>query len=499
MKRIIALWPAIAALSVLFCPRPAFSQEIRQDNLVKHVNYLASDTLKGRQAGTEGAKLAREYIEDEFRNAGLKPFFRNRSGKLLQEFKADGHTYCNVVGFIEGSDSELKKEYVVIGAHYDHLGVRGGEIYPGADDNASGSAALMELARVLNAKRTSLKRSIVLAAFDAEEIGLYGSTALAGKMADSLGTDCIKLMMSLDMVGYYKQNGELILQGSSTIRNGAVLIEEEARREKIKVRTKPFETSVFTATDTDGFARKGIATLAVTTGLKSPYHKPEDVAEAIDFEGLEKVTDFISELAVVACDPFLQPSGHFAAKHADKCGKLDFAASVGAGSACISFPRGGFVTRAGAAFSAGASVQYLFSPKFGVRSGAYMERIASAFPVEQDFFYDSDRYIQTQLTVPLEFVCRMADNGTAVSVGLGGYYSLAPVSRLKGRNGLKAEAVLPGNVFRNQLGWDIDLNFELGSWNFGVESRIQATPLFKGSSSPKAKLRMSFVKVGYNF
>ena len=83
-----------------------------------------------------------------------------------------------MVGVIEGSDPELKNEYIVLGAHYDHLGVRNGKVYNGADDNASGSAALIEVARELFSKRDSLRRSVIIAAFDAEELGLWGVQSL---------------------------------------------------------------------------------------------------------------------------------------------------------------------------------------------------------------------------------------------------------------------------------------------------------------------------------
>ena len=101
-------------------------------------------------------------------------------------FNANGTDYKNVVAVIEGSDPVLKDQYIVLGAHYDHLGVKKGQIYNGADDNASGSAAIIEIARALEPQRGSLKRSVVIAAFDAEELGLYGSNHLAARL-DTLG------------------------------------------------------------------------------------------------------------------------------------------------------------------------------------------------------------------------------------------------------------------------------------------------------------------------
>lgn len=470
--------------------------QTRADVLSEHVHYLASDELRGRKAGSEEAQMAREYIINEFNQAGIVPFFQDG---FRQHFQVDGKGYCNAVGMIEGSDPELKNEYVVLGAHFDHLGVRNGKIYPGADDNASGSAALIEVAKALAGKKDMLKRSVILAGFDAEEIGLFGSTHLAKTLADSLGIDKIKLMMSIDMVGYYRQSGQLVLQGASTIKDGKLLLQGEAERVDVNIKTKPFENSIFTATDTEGFARRGVATLAVTTGLKSPYHKPEDVADSVDYAGLDKVTEYISEFTVVACDPYLQPSGKVAPKHSDKRDPFMIGVDLGIGSANMMFKDGGFITYGGASFSAGVAARFLLKDNWGIKTGAYCERLTTSFPIAEKLYSQSARYGQTQFTVPLEVMAIMGENTLNVYAGLGVYYSHALNAGIVGRSETAQMAVLPGDIVRNQFGLDAEIGFTFGSFTVGLEARNQFGSLFKGSDAPKGQLRYGLFKIGYTF
>ena len=130
---------------------PAFAQS-RRDRLEKHVYFFASDSLKGRAAGTEDAAKAAAYIVHEYESMGLKPFYDD----WYMPFTKGGKDYKNVVAVLEGNDPALKDQYIVVGAHFDHVGVRNGQIYNGADDNASGSAAVIEIARALCANRNKL-------------------------------------------------------------------------------------------------------------------------------------------------------------------------------------------------------------------------------------------------------------------------------------------------------------------------------------------------------
>ncbi|WP_298479513.1 M28 family peptidase [uncultured Maribacter sp.] len=159
--------------------------------------FLASDELQGRDSGSEGIEKAAKFIETKFSKTGVLPFFENYRDTISNFDKAA----YNMVGIVEGSDPVLKNEYVIIGAHYDHIGIlSGGEdtIANGANDNASGTSVVLELARYFGKNKLN-KRSIIFALFTAEEKGLLGSKHLA----KTLKTKNLNLyaMLNYEMVG----------------------------------------------------------------------------------------------------------------------------------------------------------------------------------------------------------------------------------------------------------------------------------------------------------
>ncbi|WP_422861630.1 M28 family metallopeptidase [Flagellimonas sp. W118] len=147
------------------------------------MNYLASDDLKGRDSGSEGIEMAAKYIENYFKSYHVKPYFESYRD-TLSNYKKPSY---NIVGVVEGNDPDLKNEYIVIGAHYDHIGTiapeNGDYIANGANDNASGTTTVMELARYFGTNKNN-KRSLIFALFSAEEKGLLGSEHLAKKMKE---------------------------------------------------------------------------------------------------------------------------------------------------------------------------------------------------------------------------------------------------------------------------------------------------------------------------
>jgi len=151
------------------------------------MNYLASNDMKGREAGSEagskGIEMAATYIENYFKSYGLKPYFETYRD-TLSNFKKPSY---NIVGVVEGNDPELKDEFILIGAHYDHIGTikpeNGDSIANGANDNASGTTSVLEMARYFGTQKTN-KRSLIFALFSAEEKGLLGSKHLAKKLKE---------------------------------------------------------------------------------------------------------------------------------------------------------------------------------------------------------------------------------------------------------------------------------------------------------------------------
>ena len=175
-----------------------FKKNVQSSAIKKHIEFLASDELEGRKTGTAGIDEAATYIIKQFQTAGVKPYFTSYRDK----FDAKGVDGYNIVGVLEGSDPQLKKEYVLIGAHYDHIGsaktVDGDVIANGANDNASGTSAVLELANYFAKSKTN-KRSIIFALFSAEELGLLGSTHLAKRLKTTNINPYV--MFNIEMIG----------------------------------------------------------------------------------------------------------------------------------------------------------------------------------------------------------------------------------------------------------------------------------------------------------
>ncbi len=172
--------------------------ESKEKDVAEILTFLASDELKGRDSGSEGLEKAAAYIEDIFRRNNVQPYFSTYKD-TLSNFKK---TTYNVVGVVPGNDPVLKDEYIVIGAHYDHIGfgkaVGGDSIANGANDNAAGTTAVVELAKYFGNTKSN-KRSLVFALFSAEEKGLLGSKHLAKKLkAENFN---LYAMVNFEMIG----------------------------------------------------------------------------------------------------------------------------------------------------------------------------------------------------------------------------------------------------------------------------------------------------------
>ncbi len=208
---------------------------------------------------------------------------------------------ANVVGFIEGTDPELRNEYIVLGAHYDHLGMGGyftGSLQPdttaihnGADDNASGSAAIMTIGAQLAKDHQLLKRSVIIVAFSAEEEGLLGSEYFADH--PPVPIEKIKVMINLDMVGHLDQQKELYIGGCGTFSQGVPLLDSLKNDSGLKVYVIPGGVG---GSDHVSFYRKNVPVLGMHTGGHPEYHTPKDDLETLNIPGEEKVCNFVYEV-----------------------------------------------------------------------------------------------------------------------------------------------------------------------------------------------------------
>jgi hypothetical protein len=233
-----------------------------------HIDYLASDVLGGRATGSTGGKAAAEYARAQLAAMGLEP-------RLQEIGKGPG---VNILAEIPGATDE----WIILGAHYDHLGTIFGQVYNGADDNASGVAALLEAARLLVGG--SRRYGILIAAFDAEERGLVGSGWLAAHVGKK-----VSLMLSIDMVGHLRDEGRLIYDGVGMLRDGESLV-RAAGVAGLSVACVSAVRENVVLSDNYSFAARGVPAFMLTTGLAtSPYHLPTDDASTIDTEGVALV------------------------------------------------------------------------------------------------------------------------------------------------------------------------------------------------------------------
>ena len=200
MKKLLVLIILVLTFSCKHEPKievgPSIS--ISSDELKETVTFLASDNLLGRDTGSEGIDEAATYIEKQFKSFGIKSYFET----FRDHFKVDSLDAFNVVGVLEGNDQKLKNEYIIIGAHYDHIGygrsVENDSIANGANDNAAGTAGVLAMAKYFATKNNN-KRSILFVLFTAEERGLLGSKHLAEKLK-SQNID-LYTMVNLEMIG----------------------------------------------------------------------------------------------------------------------------------------------------------------------------------------------------------------------------------------------------------------------------------------------------------
>lgn len=348
-----------------------------ESSLRKHVAYLASDKLEGRRTGEQGATYAAGYIANQFARMKLKPGARSANGKAsyMQPFSytpvrnphadapeptkgvaaTNAKAGYNIIGILDGHDRVLKNEAIVIGAHYDHLG-RGGQgslaanstdVHHGADDNASGTAAIIELARQF-AKEKKNKRTIIFIAFSGEEDGLFGSKYYVNNPVFPL--EKTVAMINLDMVGRLKDD-KLTIGGIGTASELKSIVEEKNSRPalnlplghiyndkgeyvptggpKFEVFHLQLNEDGFGPSDHASFYGKQIPVLFFFTGTHLDYHKPSDTAEKINYAGLQQIVAYVSAIAKAVDDNPTRPTYTVAKSATPQGTRMGFGVSLG--------------------------------------------------------------------------------------------------------------------------------------------------------------------------
>lgn len=284
-------------LALISCNKEKYDLKIQED-----VAFLADDKLEGRGTGTEGERLASEYIANRFKKLGIEPKgekgyfqefnFKPKVGphsevKFINQEEDGSITGRNVLGFIDNKAENT----VVIGAHYDHLGYgnegslyRGEKaIHNGADDNASGVAVMLNLASKL--KKENTNNNYLLMAFSGEEMGLLGSNYFVKNA--TVNTKKINYMINMDMVGRLKDSilavygtgtSPIWRQTISSLNDNFNLVEKE---------------SGVGPSDHTSFYLNDIPVLHFFTGQHEDYHKPSDDQELLNYEGMYQISDYI--------------------------------------------------------------------------------------------------------------------------------------------------------------------------------------------------------------
>ena len=271
------------------------------------VEFLADDRQEGRGVGTAGLERAGAYIRDAFKHAGLQVSFQNfaipADAPAVLHTGLGGTPTRNVVAVIPGT-AATRGEIVVVGAHYDHLGMGGfgaldpdstGRVHNGADDNASGTAALLEIGRILAHRRPA--RTVVLVAFSGEELGTLGSSYFVGH-ATPEPIDSLYTMLNLDMVGRLR-NARLLALGAATAREFPALLDSLNTPPRFDLRASgdgwgPSDHEVFFAT------RHPV--LHFFTDLHEDYHRSTDDWPKLNVNGIAQVAQFVADLALVLAD-----------------------------------------------------------------------------------------------------------------------------------------------------------------------------------------------------
>ncbi len=300
------------SLLILFCAAALVAAQnfSVEPALRHHISYLSAEELQGRKAGTAGESLASDYVYRALRDAGVT-MLCDEAGQdfSIADSAATLHS-CNIVGIVEGYDRRLRDEYIVVGAHMDGLGaltvtVNGRpqkRVYPGADDNASGVATLLELARIVATYNWMFARSVVFAVFGAGECGTAGSWYFANRSFGEIGS--VKAMINLDMLGRGNDRNPFRVFSSLPKHQLDTLLSQTLEHQPA-VRPAPFEGTLQTS-DHLPFYEKQIPVFVFTTGKTREYRTVSDTPNLILYKNMERqcnyLFNFLQTIAAVPAD-----------------------------------------------------------------------------------------------------------------------------------------------------------------------------------------------------
>ena len=279
------------------------AQQFDEAKIREHIKTLANDAMQGRGTGKEGELKAAGYIQSQFKKLKLTPSGDNKTYLQAFPFKGGAHgegeagVANNIAGFLDNKASTT----IIIGAHYDHLGMgdQGSsldanpqeKIHNGADDNASGVAGVIELARFLSTNSIKEKNNFLFLCFSGEELGLFGSKYFTEHPTLDLAT--VSYMLNMDMIGRLDpQTKMLLVHGTGTSPVWETLV-KKLENENVKIKTDSSGTG---PSDHTSFYLKNIPVLHFFTGSHSDYHKPSDDWDKINYKGEADVLSLIAKV-----------------------------------------------------------------------------------------------------------------------------------------------------------------------------------------------------------
>jgi hypothetical protein len=288
--------------------------ELLRDRIVgnelrQHVGYLASDSLHGRLAGSVDDSLAATYIRQQLTDFGYQPLaddgwqpFDYLFDRFVRGQQKYGQKiYSRNVTMMLPAGEQPVKESIVIGAHFDHIGMGGigfgsrksdtSAVHNGADDNASGVAMVLALAKTLARQKEQLKRNVVVTMFGAEEQGLIGSKYFVEHLPEEAGK--IVMMFNFDMVGRLDTAKQLQVHGSKTFAEAERLFDATLNPDELQLQ---FFGGGYGPSDHTAFYAAKIPVLFFTTGVHYDYHTPEDDTDKINFEGMSSILHFVTPI-----------------------------------------------------------------------------------------------------------------------------------------------------------------------------------------------------------
>ena len=321
MKKILFLFviattfSCSSQISSVSNPNPTkYSNTITSKDLIKHLYIVASDEMEGRETGSKGQKKAGEYLVNQYKSnaisfpKGATDFYQRIPAAFLNAKRNENLPDSeNIWAYIEGS--EKPNEVIVISAHYDHVGIKDGEVYNGADDDGSGTVALLEIAQafaIAKKEGHGPKRSILFLHMTGEEHGLLGSSYYSEHplfpMAKTI-TD-----INIDMIGRHDEfhndsSNYVYLIGSDYLSTDLYNICEDSNKKYVnlsidyKFNDRADPNRFYYRSDHYNFAKNGVPSVFLFSGVHADYHKPTDEVDKIEFEALKKRTQLAFSIA----------------------------------------------------------------------------------------------------------------------------------------------------------------------------------------------------------